>query len=255
MTNLLTFEHPLNERIRTFLRLEHLFERFDYFAAQYDPLTTRVAIEALLDIIAVTARADVKNELLKELERNLATLQGLARQPGVDPETLQRVLRDLETAISGIQRVPGPIGQTARMDEFLKSVAQRSAIPGGTCSFDLPHFHHWLVQPPDQRQRRLEHWLQDLRPAEVAIRLMLSLARGSATPRQVVAPSGFFQEALDAQIPAQMLRVCLNGTRALYPEISGHKNRFSIRFMTIETAGRVAQAHSDIPFRLTCCVL
>jgi cell division protein ZapD len=254
VSTLLTFEHPLNERVRTFLRIEHLFERLNHFAPQYDAWATRVAVETLLDLAAVTARADVKNELLKELDRNMGTLKRFGDQPGVDPQALDRVLGDLEDAMSGVHRLSGPIGQIAREDDFLKSVAQRSSIPGGTCSFDLPHFHHWLIQTPEIRQTRLDHWLRDLRPAERAIRLVLSLARTSASPRQVLAEGGFFQEALDVQAPAQMVRVSINGAGALYPEISGHKSRFSIRFMKSGAQGRPAQIPDNIPFKLTCCV-
>jgi cell division protein ZapD len=250
----LTFEHPLNERVRTFLRIEHLFERLNHFAPQYDEWATRVAVEAVLDIASITARADVKNEILKELDRNISTIKRIADQPGVDPESLDRVLSDLSDAMAGVHRLTGPIGQIAREDDFLKSVAQRSSIPGGTCSFDLPHFHHWLTQPPEVRQARLDYWLKDLRPAEQAIRLVLSLARASASPRQVLAEHGFFQEALDAQAPAQMVRVGINGTGSLYPEISGHKSRFSIRFMQPGPQDRPSQIPENVPFRLTCCV-
>ena len=176
------FEHPLNERVRTFLRVEHLFEKIDFFVPQYDPWATRVAVEALMELAAITSRADMKGEILKELERNQAALNRVASQPGVDPATLHRVLGDLERAASGLQAMTSPIGQSAREDELLKAVAQRSSIPGGACSFDLPSYHHWLVQNPERRQSRLEHWLQDLRPADFAIRLVLSLARTSCAP-------------------------------------------------------------------------
>lgn len=254
VSTLLTFEHPLNERVRTFLRIEHLFERLSHFAPQYDSWATRVAVESLLDIAAVTARADVKNELLKELERNMGTVKRIADQPGVDPKALERVLNDIESAIADVRRLTGPIGQIAREDELLKTVAQRGSIPGGSCSFDLPHFHHWLTQPPDVRQARIEHWLEDLVPAERAIRLVLSLTRTSASPRQALAERGFFQEALDAQAPAQMVRVGINGGGSLYPEISGHKSRFSIRFMESGPRGRPSQSSENVPFKLTCCV-
>ncbi len=248
------FEHPLNERIRTFLRLEHLFEKVDYFMPQYDPWATRVAVEALMEITAVTARSDLKTEIAKELDRNINTLHRIASQPGVDPTALARVMGELEQAATGIQALKSPIGQTAREDEFLKGVAQRSSIPGGGCCFDLPLYHHWLAQSPERRQSRLDHWLGDLRPAEAAIRLLLSLARGSAAARLVTAAGGFFQESLEAQGPAQMVRVGLPAGAHVYPEISGHKNRFSIRFMHIEARGKATQSTDDVEFRLTCCV-
>ena len=231
-----------------------MFEKVDYFTAQYDPWATRVAVEALLDLTAVTARVDLRSEIAKELERNIASLNRIAGQPGVDPAALGQVMTDLERAVDGIQTLRGPIGQTAREDEFLKAVTQRSSIPGGACCFDLPQYHHWLVQTPERRQSRLDHWLKDLRPADLAIRLMLSLARGSDTPRQVIAQAGFFQESLDPQAPAQMVRVALPAGGSLYPEVSGHKNRFSVRFMNIGPRGKPTQATEDLEFRLTCCV-
>lgn len=254
MSKQLTFEHPLNERIRTFLRLEHLFEKVGHFLQQGDPWSARAAVAGLLDIVSITARSDIRSELLKELDRNMTTLNRIRRQPGVDLETLGRVLEDLQGASAGLHALPGQVGQRLREDEFLKSIAQRSSIPGGTCSFDLPQYHHWLTQPPEARRERLEEWMQGLRPVSNAISLVLSLARSSATPRKVTAESGFFQEALDVQAPAQLVRVTLDSEPSVFPEISGHKNRFSIRFMASDQAERPAQYRDDVSFTLTCCV-
>jgi len=250
----LTFEHPLNERVRTFLRLEHLFKKVAHFMPQDDAWASRAAVEALLDITAVTTRADVKSELLKEPDRNATTLSRIRRQPEVDLETLNKVLEDLQGAAAALQGLNGQIGHTLRDDEFLKSVAQRNSIPGGTCSFDLPQYHHWLTQDAASRQDQFALWMEGLRPASAAIDLVLSLARTSATPRKVTAPDGFFQEALDVQAPAQMVRVTLNGGQSLYPEISGHKNRFSIRFMSPGESERPVQFREVVAFTLICCV-
>lgn len=249
------FEHPLNERMRTFMRLEHLFERLARFANEDDPLATRVTIETLIDIAQISARTDVKSELLKELDRATDTLKRLTNRPGVDPDALRQVLDELRAASAAIHGIHGPIGQGAREDEFLKSIAQRTSIPGGSCGFDLPHFHHWLLQPREARQARLAHWLADLTPAQEALRLLLSLTRTSAPMRSLVAEHGFYQESLETPTPPQLLRIQLAKLDGLYPEISGHKNRFSIRFMWAEHSGRPTQTDDDIPFQLSCCVL
>jgi cell division protein ZapD len=250
----LNFEHPLNERVRIFLRLEHLFKKVAFFQPQDDAWATRIAVEGLLDIVAVTARADIRTELLKELDRNAATLNRIRRQPGVDVATLNKILEDLQRAASGLHALSGQIGAQVREDEFLKSVAQRSSIPGGTCSFDLPQYHQWLTQPPEARRQRLADWMQGLEPVSGAIALVLSLARSSAVPRRVTAVEGFFQEALDVQAPAQLVRVTLTDHDFLFPEISGHKNRFSIRFMRVDQGDRPVQFRETLDFTLTCCV-
>ncbi len=254
MSTLITFEHPLNERIRTFLRLEHLFRQLDYFIQHEDPRSSRCAVNALLDIVAVTARADVRTEILKEIERLLNNLNRLANQRGVDQTALNQLLSDLSQVAAGIHQLAGPIGHRAREDEFLKAIAQRSSIPGGTCSFDLPDFYYWLIQPTEQRQARFADWLEDLNPAIQAIRLALSLLRASSGSRTVLAERGFYQEALDALAPAQMLRVTIEADKSIFPEISGHRNRFSIRFMRPEPQGRASPYGEDVEFQLTCCV-
>jgi len=250
----LTFEHPLNERVRIFLRLEHLFGKVAHFLPRDDPWASRAAVEGLLDIVAITARADIKSELLKELDRNSNSLNRIRRQPGVDLDTLGNILEDLQRAATGLHALNGQIGQPLREDEFLKSIVKRSSIPGGTCSFDIPRYHHWSTQPAELRQERLSAWMNALQPVCDGIALALSLARTSAAPRQVTATGGFFQESLNVQAPAQLVRVTLNGSANLFPEISGHKNRFSIRFMNADDAGRPAPWRDDTDFTLTCCV-
>ncbi len=254
MSNRLIFEHPLNERVRTFLRLQHLFQKVLHFLPQNDIWATRVTIEGLLDIVSITARADIRTELVKELDRNINTLNRIRSQPGVDLDTLDSIMQDLQQTADGLQRLGGQLGQTARDDDFLKSISKRNSIPGGACSFDLPLYHYWLTQPPDVRQAHLNNWMHDLLPVNGAIDLVLSLARTSSSPRHVVAEAGFFQEALDIQTPAQMVQVALDPDQPVYPEISGHKNRFSIRFLFAEPGGKSSQCRDDVPFTLTCCV-
>jgi cell division protein ZapD len=248
------YEHPLNERIRTFLRLEHLFAQIGHYLPQDSEWASRACVSALLDILGATGRADIKTEILKELDRHANLLGRLGKQPGVDNQTLSRVLEELEETADKVYKLGGQIAQPLRENEFLKSIMQRSSIPGGTCSFDLPQYHHWLLQPHPQRKRQMQSWLQDLEPIRDAVQLLLSLARGSSDPRPVTASGGFFQDSLASQAPVQMVRVELDPALGLFPEISGHKHRFSIRFMESVDTERPAQTERDVDFRLTCCV-
>ncbi len=254
MSSTVVYEHPLNERIRTFLRLEFLFTRIAYFLPRDEELCTRAAVDALLDILSITGRADIKTEILKELDRHAAMLERLGRQPGVDAGTLSRVLEELEEVTEKLYRLSGQIGQSLRENEFLKAIAQRSSIPGGTCSFDLPQFYHWLVQPHPVRLRQVALWVKDLEPIRDAIALLLSLARGSSDPKTVNAVEGFYQDSLDSQAPVQMVRVELDHALSLFPEISGHKHRYSIRFLETNGDVRPVQTKRDVEFHLTCCV-
>jgi hypothetical protein len=60
----ISYEFPLNERIRTLLRLEDLYERAQYFASKCDPEEHHVALTLLFEILEVGGRADLKSEII-----------------------------------------------------------------------------------------------------------------------------------------------------------------------------------------------
>ncbi|MCW4262095.1 MAG: cell division protein ZapD [Candidatus Thiodiazotropha endolucinida] len=254
MSDLIHFEHPLNERIRTFLRLEHLFLHVDHFRPLADTWSNRAAIDGLLSIITVFGRSDLKTEILKELERHTTNLERVRQQPGVDMQALGQVLDDLEQAIHQVYRMDGQIARKLRNNEFLTTILQRSSIPGGGCNFDLPQYHFWLNQPHEVRQNQMSEWMYELHPVREAVVLLLNLVRGSNLPTQERALQGFFQKTLDSSSPAQLIRVGLPRNSAIFTEISGNKHRFSIRFLEVLGTGKPVQTTSDIDFQLTACI-
>lgn len=254
MADLIHFEHPLNERIRTFLRLEHLFLQVDHFRPLADPWSNRAAIDSLLNIISIFSRSDLKTEILKELERHTSNLERVRQQPGVDMQALGQVLDDLEQAIHQVYRLDGQIARRLRSNEFLTTILQRSSIPGGSCNFDLPQYHFWLNQPHEIRQRQMSEWMQELLPVREAVVLLLNLVRNSNLPSREHADQGFFQRTLESAAPAQMIRVSLPRSATVFTEISGNKHRFSIRFLEAVDAGKPVQTSQDVDFLLTACI-
>ncbi len=150
------YEHPLNERVRTLLRLEHLFREVDYHAPRSEVWASRAAISSLLDMASIFSRADIKTDLIKELKRHQEKLQSIDMSQGVDTDRLQQILNELKLITEEIHDLTGQIGQSLRSNEFLKSIMQRSSIPGGNCTFDLPLYHHWLEQSHELRQAELQ---------------------------------------------------------------------------------------------------
>ena len=102
---MITYEYPLNERIRTLLRLEDLFERSRHFIARSEPHDHHVALLTLFEILEVAGRADLKSDLLQELERQKQVLLVVPQQPRRSPRTRSTsVLRDIEQAVAGAVR-------------------------------------------------------------------------------------------------------------------------------------------------------
>ncbi|RME32905.1 MAG: cell division protein ZapD [Gammaproteobacteria bacterium] len=255
MNGTICYEQPLNERIRTLLRLEFLFTLADHRARGESHWDSRAAVTALLDIVDLLSRTDIKSELGKELERQLGVLGELRDNPVVDSELLDMNLRALEGTLSGLRDGGYSPGATLRADELITSVRQRAAIPGGTCSFDLPAFHQWLMRPAEARRLDLELWSRDLMLLRDGVTLTLDNLRRSANPVQVTASEGFYQETVDQTRPCQLIRVVLPAESPVFPEISGGKHRFTVRFL--EMSGpqrqRPQQTGDDVTFQLLRC--
>ena len=86
--------------------------------------------------------------------------------------------------------------------------------------------------------------------------MILRLIRESSNPRQVTATGGFYQQQLDSGTPVQLVRVVMPFAADVFPEISGGKHRFTVRFSSQrQTGSRPTQSQDDIRFELQCCGL
>jgi cell division protein ZapD len=248
------YEQPLNERMRTFLRLEFLYAQALYHARSPHTLSSRAAVASLLEILTITARGDVRSDVIKEIERQVNILNEFQTKPGVDPSRLR-------TVISTLLRLRGELGslnanfmQPLRESEFLNSIKHRSAIPGGTCEFDLPDYNCWLHRPAETRNATFEEWLNLIRPLCAGVTELLWVTRQSARPQKFVARGGVYHINFERDNPIQLLRIELPDDSDLYPEISGSHHRCSIRFLSWPDLGqRAVQAERDVDFVLTSC--
>ncbi|MFP5403788.1 MAG: cell division protein ZapD [Gammaproteobacteria bacterium] len=248
------YEYPLSERIRTLLRLEDLFERFDAFVASPEPHAHHAALLTLFELAEVAARADLKSDLLQELDRQKGVLVALRGNPNVQSSTLEQVLSAIETAHHGIYQLPGRVGQHLRDDEWLSAIKQRSAIPGGMCEFDLPAYHYWLHRSAEVRAHQLQHWLEPFAPIRAAVGIVLGLLRDSGHPELQHASRGSYQRMLESRNP-QLIRVTLAEDLPCVPEISANKYVLNIRFVQVGASAIRSCTDQTIDFELTFCTL
>ena len=253
---MIVYEYPFNERIRTLLRLEDLYEKFKFFVHQEHPMQHHVALATIFDMLEVAGRADLKSDLLQELERQKQVLLSFRNNPDISEEALSGVLRDIEQAAAALFSMTGRIGQYLRENEWLMSIKQRTGIPGGACEFDLPSYHYWLHRPAEERTGQLAAWTGPLYPLRDGTAIILRILRESGRPQPVSAPQGMFQQMLGGKT-AQMLRLRLDPTMACVPEISANKYVLNIRFLSQNGEGdaRTRTADWDVAFELTFCNL
>lgn len=241
------FEHPLNEKMRTWLRIEFLVQQLNCNLPVADHASALHFFRNIGDLLDVLERGEVRTELLKELERQQRKLKQWDEVPGVDKSRIDALRQQLKNSSAILMTAPR-VGQVLREDRLIGLVRQRLSIPGGCCSFDLPTLHIWLHAPQSQRDALTTRWLESLEPMNQALNLILDLVRNSAPFRKQTSLNGFFQ---DNGEDADLLRLQLALNDQLYPQISGHKSRFAIRFMPLDSENGLVPERLD--FELACC--
>jgi cell division protein ZapD len=250
---LVLYEYPFNEGIRTMLRLEHLFDRLGQLVARDAPVDHHFALATIFEIMDVASRADLKSDLLKELERHRTQLLGYRGNPHISEAALDAMIGRIDHAFNGLNALQGKAGQSLASNEWLMSIRSRISIPGGTCEFDLPAYYAWQQHAPQLRRDDLHGWMATLTPLAEALQVLLGLLRDSGAPQRVVANGGHFQQSLPAGKVYQLLRVRLQDSNGPVPEITGHRLMVSVRMMRPDAEGRLRSTNGDTAFELTLC--
>lgn len=251
---MILYEYPFNERVRTYLRLEHLFRRLSDLIGRTSALDHHFAIQTIFEVMDVSSRADMRSDILKDIDKQRTLLSAYRGNPAISEQALDEVLAQLDTHYEAVNTCSGKLGQSLSDNEWLMSVRSRIGIPAGTCEFDLPGYFHWQHQSATRRQADLNRWVQTLVSLADAISLLLKMMRDSGSPHKVIALGGQFQQNLPQGRTYQLLRVSISPSQALVPEISANRLMLSIRLMQPkEDDGRLQPFTEDAGFELTLC--
>lgn len=247
------YEYPFNERIRTYLRLEHLYQRLMTLIYRDDALDHHFALHTLFEIIDVASRADMKSDVLKDLEKQKQVLNGFRGNPAISETALDLVVTQIESHFSRLNQLSGKTGHSLSENDWLMGIRSRVSIPGGTCEFDLPAYFDWQHQPPTERRQALLKWSATVQPLAEGIVLLLQMLRDSGVSQRVVAHGGQFQQNLPQGRTFQLLRLKLDHSLGLIPEISGNRMMVSVRLVSMGTDDRLHATTADAVFDIALC--
>ncbi|MRD47637.1 cell division protein ZapD [Caenimonas koreensis] len=250
---MILYEYPFNERIRTYLRLEHLFRRLSELVPRSHPIDHHYALATIFEVMDVAARADLKSDVMKDLDKQKQILNAYRGNPAISEDVLDEITGKLDRYFNALNTTPGKAGLSLTENDWLMSIRSRVGIPGGTCEFDLPSYYAWQHRDAADRQSDLENWAAPLGTLAESIHLLLKLLRDSGTPQKVVAAHGQLQQNLPQGRTFQLLRLRLDPAMGLVPEISGNRLMVSVRLMKQEAPDRLAVSTDDAQFELTLC--
>lgn len=245
------YEHPLNERIRNYLKLEQLFAQAYSCLNSNFPIKTshQIFFNALFSIIDTLERNDIRGDLIKDLEKQEQNLVVWSKIPSVNTSALEINLAETVKLVCHL-RVPKPTWWQLKEDKLLACLKQRFAIQGGSSSFDLPQLHFWLHQNEVQTKEEMRQWLILLSDISSSLAIILKFIRQRAEFESIEVDSGFYQDNGEGLL---LLRIELDKAATYYPTVSGNKFRYSIRFMLpCQHTGR-RYANQATTFRLARC--
>jgi cell division protein ZapD len=248
MTSIL-YEHPLNEKLRSYLRVEDLFRQLQHLRQCNEEVQLSSFFAALFSLIDVLDRNDIRSDLCKDLDRCQSALVQWSAHPDIADDALTDMLKQTIRLQSELLK-GGKLAGALKEDKFLAPLRQRFGITGGTCYFDVPQLQYWFSLPIEQRQQQIGEWLQHFQLVADAIRYILQFIRERGQFQSWVAYNGFYQSNTEQ---FELLRIRYPIASGCYPTVSGNRYRYAIRFMQLcETQGRTSSAQS-IEFELACC--
>ncbi|RKS86838.1 cell division protein ZapD [Orbus hercynius] len=242
------FEHPLNEKMRTWLRIEFLIKQLEYNKT-VNASNALLFFHSLSELLEIVERNDVRGDLNKDIEEQKQKLSTWLNVPGVDTHLLNELLDKLNAILAQLSTQP-KMGQSLKEDRFVSSVRKRLTIPGGCCSFDLPSFHLWLQQPQDYRDTQITAWRNSFLTLYQAISIYMQLTRQTGVFKSLACSNNFYQNTNEV---TSLLRIRVRLSQGVYPQVSGNATRYAIRFVNFESSIMSKIDASCVEFELASC--
>ena len=243
---MLHFDFPLSERVRNYIRVEQLFNRFNEALAGDDKWMHHAAIYTLFELVECASKAELKRDMLQELER-----QRLQQNASALPNQVH--LDKLNQAIQELQTLNTHSAQNLRENEWLNAFRQRLNIAGGNTAVELPSYHFWLNQMAEQRREYLQKWSATALPIQNAVGLVLETLRSNPQVIDCQAVSGKYEHGGLVQT-TQLLSIEMDSALGVVPEVSANKYFTNINFLQAnQESTRSKVAEQDFPFKLILC--
>ncbi|WP_068544846.1 cell division protein ZapD [Thalassotalea crassostreae] len=248
MTGIL-YEHPLNERIRNYLKLEQLFVQARSCLAQEFSSSHTLFFNALFAILDTLDRTDVKGDIIKDLEKLEHNLLAWSKSPEINSKALQLNLeqtRSLATTLRSKQTTWAKL----KDEKFLDSMRKRFTLQGAYCGFDFPAMIFWLNQPPIFIQQDVDNWLASISVIEQSLVLILKFIRQRSEFQDITVENSFYQDNGEGLL---LLRMEMDDGIDFFPSVSGNRYRYTIRFMELCEEKGQQYVSEKVSFKLAKC--
>ena len=247
------YELPLNERLRTFMRIEFLYSRLKYFASNLDNnWNTRTVIHTLLEVYSILSRTDVRREVLADLDRYIMQMQRFQSAPDADNNMVNDILEDLDSIKNQVVNIGTDYLIRLREDEFIASLLHRHTLPGGKAEFDMPKYKFFLESNKKNVSTQIHGWTDVIKPICEGIDKLMWIIRESNEPISTVAVEGQYNHQIEKRTQISLVRIIIN-EKNIYPEISGGRHLIAVRFYSYDKNNDYTQFTENVNFKISLC--
>jgi len=222
------YEFPLNERIRKFLRIEEIFMKMEAQIAIKKEFSEFSCFNTLFDIMATASRADLKVELIQEIEK-----QRLKFKTKIKTKKNIQTIAELNQIRIMLEKSKMITGFNFGGDKFLHEIKTRSDSPYGIVSSDFPEFQFWLQRTSfSDRKTYFKDKLDGFIPIKVAITYLMELLRNNVDTNSMQTKTGAVQYKLNPLLRNDLVIITLGSSLNYFPNISSNKYAVNVHFST-----------------------
>jgi cell division protein ZapD len=251
--SLVKYEHPLNEKIRIFLRIEYIWQQLENCLQLDNSANCILSLQNLLQLLEINERQDIKSDAMKYTDKLIVKFHKIKNQSNVDSEKVDEIIDDLAATLAKIKSSVGKLSSGLSSNEWLSMMRQKLIVPGALSPSDLPFLHYWQNFPLNQKKQQLLTWQKSLQPLVEVVNKILFFTRKTSNIYEVTSINGNYQKIIDKQFEPQLITVEIPSQVNTYPEISGNRSRIVIRFLQTDLINKSVLFDNKFDFKLGVC--
>ena len=250
------YEHPLTEHAKLLNKIEVTYSKIKSLLNTRNGLFFANIMFLIIELEELVSGQDIRIDIQKLLNKKKNFLVGLASNPKVNYELLEKTLQELEEADKRLRSVDVPPGNNLQNDHLIQSINCKYNLRGSLFNFELPHLNYWAHRDQKHQLDRIESWLEDLIPIVKTAELILQISRKSGIKTICTAEHGFYQHVNEKQTNLDLMQIKINPNLREFPEITGNKHRVLIRFLEENRSGiKPIQTENSVKFDLVLITL
>ena len=238
------FELPLNERIRRLISIENIFIRLNNQVSSLKNSTEIACFESYFYMRATASRADIKIEIVQELEKFILKKKQLNKTK----KNLDQI-KKLITVKKNLEKTSYPQGNFFGNDKFLQEIKTSSLSPAGIVSSDLPQLQLWLQDlSPQAKQLFFKNKIEPYMPIFECIKVYLNTLRNSISFKSVISSDkGLLSYQLNPIFKHDLVQIQTPQKLNLYPNLTSNKYTINIQFASTK---KIAKFNKPIKFKM-----